>query len=346
MGEVFKEDIKSIVKAEFIPWEKLENRTILITGATGLIGSEIVNILAYMNAIRNLNISIVLVVRDKRKAKEKFKEIRKKDILKYIEGSMENFPEIPGNVDYIIHGASQTQSIEFVNHPIETIDIAIKGTSALLNLAREKKVKSFIYLSSMEVYGYPEKGHKVAENEIGAFTPLNLRNSYPISKIMCETMCCAFEKEYGVPAKIVRLTQTFGAGVKYNDARIFAYFGRCVKEKKNIVLKTKGETERSYLYTTDAVTAILTILLKGMPGMAYNAADEKTYCSIAEMAEMVAEEENINVIYEIQDSASNGYADTLYMNLDTSRLKDLGWKSIMNLNITGMFKRMVDEMLN
>ena len=79
MGEVFKEDIKSIVKAEFIPWEKLENRTILITGATGLIGSEIVNILAYMNAIRNLNISIVLVVRDKRKAKEKFKEIRKKD---------------------------------------------------------------------------------------------------------------------------------------------------------------------------------------------------------------------------------------------------------------------------
>nr|WP_243874942.1 NAD-dependent epimerase/dehydratase family protein [Blautia obeum] len=139
MGEVFKEDIKSIVKAEFIPWEKLENRTILITGATGLIGSEIVNILAYMNAIRNLNISIVLVVRDKRKAKEKFKEIRKKDILKYIEGSMENFPEIPGNVDYIIHGASQTQSIEFVNHPIETIDIAIKGTSALLNLAREKK---------------------------------------------------------------------------------------------------------------------------------------------------------------------------------------------------------------
>lgn len=344
MGKTFKEDIKSIVKAEFIPWQELENSTILITGATGLIGTEIVYSLDYMNEIKKLNLRLVLVVRDKVKAKEKFAQLNKNGLLEFIEGSMESFPDVYGKIDYIIHGASQTQSIQFISHPVETINTAIKGTLSLLNLAKEKNVKSFVYLSSMEIYGYPKKGHKVKENEIGAFTSLNLRNSYPISKIMCESMCCAFANEYAMPVKIIRLTQTFGAGVKYDDARIFAYFGRCMKEKKNIVLKTKGETERSYLYTLDAVTAILLIMLRGKPGMAYNAADEETYCSISEMAEGVAKSADIDVTYEIQDRNLNGFADTLYMNLDTSCLKDLGWKPIMNLNINDMFKRMIDEM--
>ena len=180
----------------------------------------------------------------------------------------------------------------------------------------------------MEVYGYPEKGHKVAESEIGEFTPLNLRNSYPIGKIMCETMCCAYAEEYKVPVKMVRLTQTFGPGVNYNDNRIFAYFGRCVKEKKDIVLKTAGETERCYLYTTDAVTAILTVMLKGKNGEAYNAANEETYCSIAEMAERIASENGINVVYDIQPPEMNGFPQTLYMYLDTTALQELGWRPI------------------
>lgn len=118
-------------------------------------------------------------------------------------------------------------------------------------------------MSSMEVYGYPEKGHKVTEDEIGALSPLDLKNSCPIAKMVSKSMTCAYAAEYDVPTMICRLTQTFGVSVNYNDNRIFAYFGQCVNEKKNIVLKTKGETERCYLYTTDAVTAILTIMLNG-----------------------------------------------------------------------------------
>ena len=122
-------------------------------------------------------------------------------------------------IHYVIHGASQTASRSFVDRAVETLKTALEGTIKLLELAKEKKVGGFVYLSSMEVYGQPPKGHKVTENEAGAFSPLNLRNSYPIGKIASESLCIAYAEEYGVPCKIARLTQTFGKGVSYNDKR-------------------------------------------------------------------------------------------------------------------------------
>ncbi len=321
----FVEDMEYISNAEFIPWDKFNKKTVLITGATGLIGYTLVNSLVYTNKKRGLNLKILALVRDMDRARERFKDIDGDTALEYVLGTVEKLPEIAEKVDYIVHGASRTASKTFVNEPVETILTALKGTENLLELAKAKKVSGMVYLSSMEVYGYPEKGHKVTEDEIGALSPLDIRNSYPISKIQCESLCFAYAKEYGVPAMSARLTQTFGPGVNYNDGRIFAEFARCVIEKRDIVLKTKGETERSYLYTADAATAILTVLLKGKSGQAYNAANEDTYCSIAQMAEMVAKQGGIKVRYDIQDEAGNGYPKALYMDLDTEKLKTLGW---------------------
>lgn len=323
--DIFAEDINNVVVADFIPWEKLSGKTVLITGATGLIGRTLVYGLHRANKIHGLNMRVLALVRDRARAEERFKLILADDMLVLVVGSVETMPVISESIDYIIHGASQTASREFVNHPVETLQTTLNGTMNLLQLGKEKDIKGFVYLSSMEVYGYPEKGHKVTENEIGRFEPQNMRNSYPIGKIVSENLCCSYAKEYGIPAMSIRLTQTFGAGVNYNDTRVFAYFARCVKEKTNIVLKTKGETERCYLYTTDAATAILTVLLNGEAGEIYNAADESTYCSIAEMAEQVAKSAGIEVVYDIQDTAANGFPDTLYMDLDTNKLQKLGW---------------------
>ena len=325
-GTIIREDIGVVAAAEFIPWEKLQGTTILVTGATGLVGTSFIKSLDYVDIVKKLNIKVLALVRNEAKAIERFADIIPHGMIHFIVGTVENLPAVEENVDFILHAASQTASKEFVQHAVETIETSVLGTFNLLKLAKEKQCKGFVYLSSMEVYGYPKRGHKVSENEIGSMTPLDLRNSYPISKVMSEAMCCAYAREYYVPAMICRLTQTFGPGVHYNDNRIFAYFGRCVKEKKNIVLKTKGETERCYLYTTDAVTAILTIMLKGEPGQAYNAADESTYCSIAEMAERVALDGGIQVEYDIQPEAANGFPQALYMNLDTRALQKLGWK--------------------
>lgn len=338
---ILYEDLHNLDIIEFIPWTELKNKTILITGAAGLIGFGLILALNYINAKYELNITVLALVRDEERAKERFQNILDHGMVKLLIGNVENLPVIERPIDFIIHGASQTASKEFVTHAVETIQTAIIGTQNLLELARIKKVCSFVYLSSMEVYGYPNKGHKVTENEIGTFSPLKLRNSYPISKIAAEALCCAYSKEYGVPAKIVRLTQTFGPGVNYNDSRVFAYFARCAKSKQNIVLNTKGETERSYLYTMDAVTAILTIMFKGKVGQAYNAADENTYCSIAEMAEKVALDSGVQAKFDIQDNDLNGFPDTLYMDLSTSSLKELGWHTLGQKSLTEMYLRLI-----
>lgn len=338
--DIFAEDINNVAVADFIPWEKLSGKTVLITGATGLIGRTLVYGLNRANKIHGLNMRVLALVRNRARAEERFKAILADDMLTFVVGSVENMPVIFESVDYIVHGASQTASREFVNHPVETLQTTLNGTMNLLQLGKEKDIKGFVYLSSMEVYGYPEKGHKVKEDEIGRFEPQNMRNSYPIGKIVSENLCCSYAKEYGIPAMSIRLTQTFGAGVNYNDTRVFAYFARCVKEKTNIVLKTKGETERCYLYTTDAATAILTVLLNGKAGEIYNAADESTYCSIAEMAEQVAKSAGIEVVYDIQDTAANGFPDTLYMDLDTSKLQKLGWCPLEQ-KLIEMYRRMI-----
>lgn len=320
------QDMEYICNAQFVPWEKLKDKTILITGATGLIGFTLVQALLYANRQRCLHLRVLALVRDLERAKNRFEGFADDTALEYILGNVEDLPRIKEPIDYIVYGASQTASKAFVNQPVETILTAIRGTGNLLELARAKSVSGMVYLSSMEVYGHPEKGHKVTEDEIGSLLPLDVRNSYPISKIQCESLCCAYAREYGVPVMSARLTQTFGPGANYNDGRVFAEFARCVVEKRDIVLKTKGETERCYLYTADAATAILTILLKGSSGQAYNVANESTYCSIAEMAEKVARQGGINVRYDIQDERANGYPSTLYMYLDTSLLQSLCWK--------------------
>lgn len=346
MNNIMKEDIRSVADAEFVRWDKLKGAAIFVTGATGLIGTSLIRALDFVNREKNLELKMVALVRDREKAEKRFADILSNGMLSFVVGTVENLPEVEGGIDYILHAASQTASREFVQHAVETIETSVLGTFNLLRLAKEKGVKGFVYLSSMEVYGYPQRGHKVTEDEIGSMSPLILRNSYPISKMISESMACAYASEYGVPAMICRLTQTFGPGVNYNDDRIFAYIGRCVKEKRNIVLKTRGETERCYLYTTDAVTAILAIMLDGEPGCAYNAADESTYCSIAKMAECIAADGGIQVEYDIQEESVNGFPQTLYMNLDTAALRKLGWYSRGRYTITEMYRRMIESLFH
>ena len=155
-------------------------------------------------------------------------------------------------------------------------------------------------------------------------------------------MCCAYVSQYSVPAKIVRLTQTFGPGVEYNDGRVFAEFARCAKENRNIILLTQGLTERSYLYTADAIAAIMKVLLCGENGEAYTAANPETYCSIYQMALNFAQENHIDVVIEEQNANKLGYADTLYMKLNTEKIENLGWHP--SVGLMDMFRRMMEAM--
>ncbi|SFO26579.1 Nucleoside-diphosphate-sugar epimerase [Pseudobutyrivibrio sp. UC1225] len=318
---------------------KLAGKRVAITGATGLIGSSVVLTLVEISKHLECPIKVVAVVRNRAKAEALFG-----DSVEYAICDVTDKIEISGEVDYIVHGANQTSSKAFMEEPVETINTALKGTTNILNVAKEKNVSSLVFLSTMEVYGAPKTDEKIDELHSSDLNTMSPRNSYPESKRMCESLCASYFSEYGVPVRVIRLTQTFGPGVNYNDGRVFAEFARNAIEGNDIVLHTKGETKRNYLFTGDAVSAIVTVLLNGENGNAYNAANEDTYCSIYEMAELVSKvsANDIAVRIEIDDESKFGYAPVLHMNLDTAKLRSIGWSPLTGLE--EMYQQLISYM--
>ncbi|MBQ9067163.1 MAG: NAD-dependent epimerase/dehydratase family protein [Clostridia bacterium] len=344
-GTTLKEDV--CTAARQITCDEIRGKTFFVTGATGLIGSQICRALLMSNKLYDTDCTVVAFVRDPEKARKTFPAFVDDPHLKLIQGDILSPIVYDGPVNYIIHGASATSSRYFVEHPVETIHTAITGSDVALSFAREKNVQGMVYLSSLEVYGTPDGSKEtISECDYGYIDPLSVRSSYSEGKRMVENLCASYAAEYGVPVKIVRLSQTFGAGVDYHDGRVFAEFARCLIEKRDIVLHTEGRTVRTYCYTTDAVTAILTALLKGENGAAYNVTNPATACSIREMAELVAGLEpdaGVSVRVEIPDDvASFGYNPEMVIRLDASALEALGWEP--QVGIEDMFRRTIASM--
>ena len=342
MKDVLEEDFDKITKRD-ISWDALRNSSFVITGATGLIGSLIVKYLLYANRTMNFGAKIYAVVRNVEKADKIFAE-EKTDALTYVVADLtKEKVNCEGDCDYIVHAAAVTASKVMVSDPVGTICTSIDGTEKMLQLAVEKKAKAFIYISSMEIYGQPTVGGKTAEKDLGYVDIENVRSCYPEGKRMCECLCTAYAAQYGVNVISARLAQTFGAGILPTENRVFAQFARSVMRGENIVLHTTGESEGNYLYTADAIAAIMTLLVKGKAGEAYNIANEDSHITIRNMAELVAREiagEKIQVVIDIpEDSVSLGYAPPVKMWLDASKMRELGWKP--EIGLVEAYKRMI-----
>lgn len=340
--EIYEEDAIAIAECDSILWEQLNNSTILITGATGLIGSTLIRGILRRNELYHSNIKVVALIRNKEKFNKVFEKQRHDSNLSTVYGDICNFELGNTRIDYIIHGASITSSKSFIINPVETILTAINGTNHILEVAVRDNIKGVVYLSSMEVYGKPTEGQILTEDQMGYLDPISVRSSYSESKQMCENLCVSYASEYNVPVKIVRLTQTFGPGVEANDSRVFAEFARCITTQKNIVLLTKGDTKRMYLYTVDAATAILTVLTKGKNGSAYNAANVDSYCTVKEMAEMLVNEfgtEKQKVVINASSDKTRGFNPSQQTYLDTNKISMLGWRCKHGLK--DMYERMI-----
>lgn len=342
---IIQEDIEDIVNNLSDNFSDLKNKTIFITGGTGLIGSQIVKTLVCFNRLKQMNMKILVWAMNEEEARRGLSDIMDREDIKIYYGDINDKIEIEEDIDYIIHGASPTNSKFFVSNPVETINIIVNGTINVLEMAKTKNIKGMLFMSSLEVYGVPNK-ELVEENDYGYIDELNVRSSYSGGKRMAETICASYASEYNIPVKIVRLSQTFGPGVRYNDGRVFAEFARCAIESKDIVLHTEGRTLRTYVYTKDAVSAILFVLLKGEIGEAYNVANKETAMTIKEMAELVCKTfsaSNIKVKIEIpEDVAKFGYNPEMIIKLDSTKLEKLGWKPTVNME--NMFKNLVASM--
>lgn len=339
-----REDIGKLAQSEILN-ELPESATVLVTGATGLICSQIVWALACHSEYLHKNIRILAQVRNEKNAYAVFGDLIKAGIVSLCIGDIVEPICVEQQVDYIIHGASPTSSRYFVEKPVETIVTALKGTQNILEFARQKQVKKMVYLSSLEVYGTPTVADGyMKEADYGYIDPMQVRSSYSEGKRMAECMCVSYAKEYGVPVVAARLSQTFGPGVSYQDGRVFAEFARCAIEKRDITLHTEGRTLRTYCYLRDAINGLFYLMLRGESGHAYNVTNMETAITIRDMAELVCGlSEGIRVVLDIpEDVSSFGYNPEMVIRLDSSKLQTLGWKP--EVGIEEMFVRLIMSM--
>lgn len=321
--------------------------TILITGATGLIGSTLVKGMLRWNSTHDTPIRIIALARSEDKAIRLFGNYENEENLDVICCDISCLPPIKQDIDWVWHGASITSSAAFAAYPVEVASTELNGTRTVLDLAKTHNVKGMVYLSSLEVYGYIPQDHgEVHERDCGFLDAFETRNSYPCAKRMCECLCYLFASEYTVPVKIARLAQTFGAGVAPDDKRVFAQFAHAVVSGSPIVLHTSGESRRCYCYTTDAIEGAATILSDGNPGEAYNVANQSTYCSVVEMAEMIVgryPQSGVKIEYDFPEDVSKfGYSKPSFINLNNDKLTSLGWKA--RYDLPEMYDRLIESM--
>ena len=336
MNRIQQEDIKEFVRT-FELSECVACSKFLITGATGLIGSTLVHCLMSLNK----DIQITCPVRNLDKVRTMYGHVADKinfvecDLLEYLKAL-----SVEDDFNYIVHCASPTVGKYMTEHPIETYMLAIDSTRSILDYVHKIENCKVVYVSSLEYYGQNFDDKVITEDMQGYVDNTVPRSSYPLAKRAAEFLCTAYAKQYAVNVKVARLTQTFGAGVATDDNRVFAQFARSVISGTDIVLHTKGESAKPYCYTTDCVSAILYILLKGTKGESYNVANQGTYISIRELAEFVRVNFNPSINVRIELNNKMGYAPVTKLHLSTKKLMMLGWKP--NYDLKEMFTRLID----
>ncbi len=332
---ILKADIENIVGSDSVPWDLLQKSTVLVTGATGLIGSLLCRTLLAANDARGLGMRICGFVRSGKKAEAILGGLICREDFTLVQGDITDPVPAGCGADYIFHCAGITASRIMIAKPVETLMTAVEGTRNLLELARACGTRAFVYASSMEVYGsFPVPGQVVTEGDSGYIDPLAVRSNYPVSKRLCENMCAAYHAEYGVPARVARLAQTFGAGILPGENRVFAQFARSAIRGEDIVLHTRGLSEGNYCYTADTIRGLLIIALAGKDGEAYNVSNPDTHTTIGAMAEMVCRDiarGAVRVVYDIPEGKDFGYAADTRMKLDSGKLQALGWKPEVGL---------------
>lgn len=324
----YKDDIIAVANLE-LPWEKLSNSNILITGATGLIGSCLVEVLM---SRPNKDYHVYASGRNEERAKARFAEFAndsdfhffKYDVMKPLEGDI--------HFDYIIHAASNASPNFFATKPVEVIKSNIDGVSNLMDYGMEHGLKRLLFVSSGEIYGEGD-GRVFTEDYSGYVNPTSPRSCYPSSKRAAETLCVSYGAEYGIETVIARPSHTYGPNFTESDNRVYAQFIRNVLRGEDIVMKSTGAQFRSWCYVVDCASALLFILLKGENGQAYNIADASSNISIKELAEMIAEIGGKNVVIDMpSDAEKAGYNVVTKSIFSTDKLEGLGWSVDGSMN--------------
>ncbi len=332
-NDLYIEDLNYVGSLD-IPWLKLKNKSILISGATGLIGSFLVDVLMKKNE-EGLNCKVYALSRNAQKASDRFSRWSDNQLLKFITYDInKQFKRDDlGIVDYVLHMASNTHPILYSTDPIGTITTNIIGLQNMLNFAVEHRATRFAFASSNEIYGENRGDVELFEEDYCGYINSNtMRAGYPESKRCGEALCQAYKAQKGLDVVVSRFTRSYGATMKMSDSKAISQFIRKGIEGEDIVLKSIGNQYYSYTYVADAVSGLLYILLKGENGEAYNIADERSDLMLKDLAKIIADISGTRVVFELpDDTEAAGYSKATKARLDGKKLKSLGWTAKYNI---------------
>lgn len=326
INKIIGEDLDDIIQSLSL-WDSFRNKTVLISGANGFLPAYMVDTLLQLNhSFKNFNVKVIGLVRTLDKAKKRFVCHADNPSLHLVEHDVCRFFETPDHIDFIIHAASQASPKYYHTDPVGTLNANILGTHNLIQLAHQKKVESFLFFSSGEIYGtFSDNSIAIKEDSYGMVDPVNVRNCYAESKRMGENVCVSWLHQFGVKSKIVRPFHTYGPGMDLTDGRVFADFVNNILKGENILLRSDGSARRAFCYLADAIKAFFLVLLKGVDGEAYNVGNPDEEYSMKELAEIL-------LLLEPEKNLEAKFSNALFASNQVSRiipsvkkLESLGW---------------------
>ena len=313
-----------------LPWEKLHDKSIMLSGSTGLIGSFLVDVILEKNVLDDLNCTVYALGRNEEKARKRFNKFANDSHFVFIPYDV----KLPlarsdiGTVDYILHLASNTHPLLYATDPIGTITTNIIGVQNLLDFSVEHHASRFVFASSNEVYGENRGDVELFDEEYCGYINCNtLRAGYPESKRCGEALCQAYKVQKGLDVVIARLTRSYGPTMIKSDTKAISQFIKKGIAGEDIVLKSEGTQFYSYTYMADAVSGLLWVLLAGENGDAYNIAEERSDIMLKDLAAVIAGIKGKKVVFELPDAVEvAGYSKVTKARLNGHKLQCLGWR--------------------
>lgn len=308
--------------------KNFNNKSILVTGANGMLAAYLVSFFTYLNEVSGAGIKVYALSRNGKRLKERFGdrvEILAQDVTAEI--------CVSGELDYIFHLAGMADPVSIKTDPVGIIRANVQGTMNVLELAREKGAL-VVFASTREVYGaMPEGTYLIHEEDAGSLDPADSRSCYPESKRLAETLLVSYHNQYYVNFTNMRIAHAYGPGMRLeNDGRVMSDFMSDAVHGRDIVLKSAGTALRAFVYVSDAVKGILIAVLRGEANTSYNLANEREEISVKDLAELCCElaPTDIKVVFDT-DADQSGYTKFTRVALDTSKLEALGWEPDIEL---------------
>jgi UDP-glucuronate decarboxylase len=345
---VVTEDLNTILGGD-LSWSKFDGVTVLVSGASGFIGSHLVETLLYRNdVVGAAKTTVVALARNHSRVAARFAAYVGRKDLHILTQEVISPTEYSGQLDYVIHAASNASPMHYTSDPAGTHLANTLGTYNLLRLASERGCRSFLFVSSGDVYGATQgDASLISEDTFGTLDPMLIRSCYGESKRAGENLCACWTHQYGLPTKVARLSHTYGPGIALDDGRVFADFVACAVAGRDIVLTSDGTAKRPFCYVTDAIIGLLTVLLLGAPGEAYNLANDDATISIAELAQIVANcvpNARIRPVFDLSARSARYVPSQLAGGLvDTRKIRALGWRPTIPPQVG--FNRMIESYL-